>query len=46
MPLTIDDEVLRRAGISAPELKLEIAIHLFAANRLTLGQASLLAGIA
>lgn len=45
MPLTIDDEILRKAGMSAFELQLEIAVHLFSSERLTLGQASAIAGL-
>lgn len=45
MPLTIGDEILRLAHMSESELVLEIAILLFSRDRLTLGQASSLAGV-
>ena len=45
MPLTIRDEILRLADMSESELMLEIAILLFSKDRLTLGQASSLAGV-
>lgn len=45
MPLIVPDEVLRLAGITEDELLLEIAVVLFQRERLTLAQASKLAGI-
>ncbi len=45
MGLTIADEVLRHAGMSAEELQQELAVLLFQKERLTLGQASRLAGL-
>jgi predicted HTH domain antitoxin len=44
MSLNVPDEVLRRAGKSESELLLEIAVLLFQKERLTLAQASRLAG--
>jgi predicted HTH domain antitoxin len=40
MPVTISDEVLAAAHISAPEIKQELALTLFQQDRLTLAQAS------
>jgi len=45
MPVTIPDEVLTAAHITEPELKQELALALFQQERLTLGQASVLAGM-
>lgn len=45
MPVTIPDEVLAAAHISEPELKCELAVTLFQQERLTLAQASRLAGM-
>jgi predicted HTH domain antitoxin len=45
MPVTISDEVLAAAHITAPELKRELAVTLFQQERLTLAQASRLASI-
>jgi predicted HTH domain antitoxin len=45
MPVTIPDEVLTAAHLSEPELKQELALTLFQQERLTLAQASRLAGI-
>jgi predicted HTH domain antitoxin len=45
MPVTISDEVLKAAHMSGPELKQELALTLFQQDRLTLAQASRLAGI-
>jgi predicted HTH domain antitoxin len=44
MPITIPDEVLAAAHITEPELKQELAVTLFQRERLTLAQASRLAG--
>ncbi len=44
MSLVIPDEMLRYAGMSEAELREEIAVLLFRKERLTLGQASQLAG--
>lgn len=46
MSLIIPDEVLEAAHISAGELRQEVAILLYQRERLTLGQASDLAGMA
>ncbi len=43
MPVTIPDEVLAAARMSAPEIKRELALTLFQQERLTLGQARRLA---
>ena len=45
MPVTISDEVLTAAHLSEPELKQELALTLFQLERLTLAQASRLAGV-
>jgi len=45
MPVTISDEVLKAAHITEPELKQELALTLFQQERLTLAQASRLAGL-
>lgn len=45
MSVVIPDEILHAAQMTAEELKQEIAIFLFEKNKLTLAQASRLAGI-
>ena len=45
MPLTITDDLLRDAGVTAPEARVEIACRLFEAQRLTLPLASRWAGV-
>ena len=45
MGLIIPDDVLQASGMSAEELQREIAILLFQQKKLTLGQASRLAGM-
>lgn len=45
MPVTISDEVLEAAHITEAELKQELALTLFQRERLTLAQASRLAGL-
>lgn len=45
MSVTFPDEVLHAAGITETELRAELAVSLFQTSRLTLGQASSLAGI-
>jgi predicted HTH domain antitoxin len=45
MPLTLPDELLRSTKLTEAELKTEIALALFQQERLTLGQASLFAGL-
>jgi predicted HTH domain antitoxin len=45
MSLVIPDEILQTARMSAAELSQEIAVLLFQKDKLTLGQASRLAGM-
>ena len=45
MPVTIDDSILTAAHLDESSLKRELAILLFQQERLTLGQASKLAGV-
>jgi len=45
MSLIIPDEILQATHMSASELSLEIAVLLFQREKLTLGQASRLAGM-
>ena len=45
MSVTIPDEVLQAARMPEEELRLELAVLLFQQDRLTLGQASSLAGL-
>lgn len=45
MSLVIPDDLLRAAKISATELQREIAVLLFQQEKLTLGQASVFAGM-
>ena len=45
MILQLPDTVVRKAGLSEAEVKLRLAILLFQEERLTLGQASKLAGL-
>jgi len=45
MPVTIEDSVLAEAHLTEPELRRELAVALFREERLTLGQASRLAGM-
>lgn len=45
MSLTIPDEILQTARMSEDELRQELAALLFQKDRLTLGQASRLAGM-
>jgi len=45
MAVTIDDAILKAAHLDEQELKREIAVALFAQDRLTLAQASPFAGI-
>lgn len=45
MGLIITDEILQAARMSAAELSLEVAVLLFQKEKLTLGQASRLAGM-
>ena len=45
MTVEIPDTVLEQAGVSKAELLLKLALTLFSEDRLTLGQASKLAGV-
>ena len=45
MGMMIDDDVLRAARMSEPEIKLELAALLYQRERLTLGQAARLADL-
>lgn len=45
MTLTISDTLLQQTGLTEADLKLFLAIQLFEEERLTLGQASQLAGL-
>lgn len=44
MSLVIGDDVLKASGLTEAELRLEMAVHFYATERLTLGQAGRLAG--
>lgn len=45
MDLLIKEEVLRKAEITAEELLIEMAVHLYNMGRLSMGQARNLAGL-
>lgn len=45
MSVTIPDEILRTAGLSDDEFRLEVAVLLFQKERLTLAQAARLSGL-
>jgi len=45
MSLIIDDDTLKASGLTAAELRLEMAVHLFASERLTMARAARLAGV-
>jgi len=45
MPVTLPDELLQSTKLTEAELKTELAVALFQREHLTLGQASLLAGL-
>ena len=45
MNVDIPESVLQQSGLSSQELKLKVALMLFQEERLTLGQASRLAGL-
>jgi len=45
VPFTIPDEILQTTRMNEEELRLELAVALFQKDRLTLAQASRLAGI-
>ena len=44
MSLVIDDEMLKASGLTEAELRLEMAVHLFQIERLTMARAARLAG--
>jgi predicted HTH domain antitoxin len=46
MPITLSDELLSSTQLTEAELRAELALALFQQERLTLGQASVLAGLA
>ncbi len=45
MQITIEDQAVAAARLSAAEIKLELAVSLYARGRLTLGQAAHLAAL-
>ena len=45
MPVVLSDDLVRSTGLTETELRLEIAIALYAGNHLTLGQAARMASI-
>jgi predicted HTH domain antitoxin len=45
MPLVIDDEVLKKAGLSEQEARVELAVRLFEIGRLELWPAAQVAGM-
>jgi len=45
MPLTLSDEVLQQAGMTADEARVEIACHLFDTGKLALWPAAQVAGM-
>jgi predicted HTH domain antitoxin len=45
MTLTLPDDLLRATRLTEAELQIELALALFGIERLTLGQAALLAGL-
>lgn len=45
MPLIIPDDTVRATRLTPDELRLEIAVMLFAAEKLTLGQAASFVGL-
>jgi predicted HTH domain antitoxin len=45
MQITIDDQLLQKAGLTDKEVKLMLALALFREGRLSLGQAARLAGM-
>ncbi|MGC9528100.1 MAG: UPF0175 family protein [Limnospira sp.] len=45
MSITIPDDIFQSTGMSEAELKLEIAVMLYQTEKLTLGNASRLAGM-
>ena len=45
MSVVIDDEVLKATGLTEAQLRLEMAVHLFEIERLTMARAARLAGM-
>lgn len=45
MTLEISDNLLKHIGLTPEELRLNFAIYLFSAEKITIGQASRIAGI-
>jgi predicted HTH domain antitoxin len=45
MPVTLPDDLLQSTKLTEAELKTELALVLFQQERLTLGQAAILAGL-
>ena len=45
MPVTLPDDLLQSTKLTEAELKAELALALFQRERLTLGQAAILAGL-
>ena len=45
MAVILNDEVLQSAGLTEAEIKSELAVALFQRDRLTLGQAAMLADV-
>jgi predicted HTH domain antitoxin len=45
MDVVVPDELVRASGLTVEELPLELAVHLFREERLTLGQAARLADL-
>ncbi|MEI9815002.1 MAG: UPF0175 family protein [Acidobacteriota bacterium] len=45
MNITLPDDVLRSAHVAESDVQVELALTLFAQERLTLGQAAILAGM-
>lgn len=45
MIVEIPDQIIKQSGLSAKEILLEVAVLLFQKEKLTLGQASKLAGL-
>lgn len=45
MTIEISDTILRKAGLSKEQLRLELAIYLFKEDKVSIGQASAIAGI-
>lgn len=45
MPIVIDDDLIEATGLSEQDVRKEIALSLFAAEKLTMGQAVRLSGL-